>query len=252
MKKVIILLYGVVTYVMFLLTFLYMIGFMGNLLVPKGIDDGVVTPFATALCINVSLILLFGIQHTIMARPPFKRWFTSVVPESAERTTFVLVTNLILILIFWQWRPMPETVWAFEGTVVKTILYTLFALGWGVVLLSTFLIDHFDLFGLRQVFLPFIGREYTPPPVKVVSLYRVVRNPLMLGFLISFWTSPVMSVGHLVFSTTFTLYILVGISFEERTLLEELDDEYRDYRNRTPMLIPWGIFTSSEAQRERE
>ena len=236
--KTAILMYGTIVYTIFLGVFLYLIGFVANVLVPKGINDGIEGPMSTAIIINVSLIMLFAVQHTIMARPRFKRWFTKVVPQSAERSTFVLITAAILMLMFWQWRPMTGIAWDIENPYARILMYSLSGFGWGLALLSTFLINHFDLFGLRQVVLQFFGKEYNPVPTKVVSLYRMVRNPLMLGFIIAFWATPTMTMGHLLFAITYTSYILVGIQFEERTLSNELGEVYRAYRKRTPMLIP--------------
>ena len=239
MKKLIFLAYGVVAYFAFFATILYMIGFMGNFGVPKGINDGETGPLGLAMAINLGLVLAFGVQHTIMARPAFKRWWTAhCIPKPVERSTFVLVASAILAATFWLWRPIPGTVWSVESAAGQAVLYGLFAAGWGLVFYSSILINHFDLFGLRQVFLYFRNRPYTHIPVKVVSLYKLVRNPLMLGFLVAMWATPVMTAGHLLFAAAMTVYILIGIQFEERTLARELGPEYQAYRARTPMLVP--------------
>jgi protein-S-isoprenylcysteine O-methyltransferase Ste14 len=239
MKKSIFLAYGVVAYLAFFATILYMIGFTGGFLVPKHIDDGTPGPVGMAVLINIGLVLAFAIQHTIMARPAFKAWWTRhCIPKPVERSTFVLVASVILALTFWQWRPIGGTVWTVESVAGQAVLYTLFAAGWVLVFYASFLINHFDLFGLRQVFLYFRNQSYTPVPVKVVALYKLVRNPLMLGFLIAMWAAPTMTPGHLLFAVAMTVYILIGIQFEERSLAKELGAEYQAYRARTPMLIP--------------
>lgn len=238
MKKAVTLFYGVVAYLAFFATILYMIGFVGGFLVPKDIDDGTPGPLGTAVLVNLALVLAFAVQHTIMARPAFKRWWTQFVPKPVERSTYVIASSVILALTFWLWRPIPGTVWSVESEAGRAVLYGLFALGWFLVFYSSFLINHFDLFGLRQVFLYFRSKSYTPVPVKVISLYKFVRNPLMLGFLIALWSAPVMTVGHLLFALAMTGYILIGIQFEERTLAKELGAEYAAYRAKTPMLVP--------------
>jgi len=238
MKKAMTLFYGVVAYMAFFGTILYMIGFVADRWVPKGINDGLTGPVGLAVAINLALVLSFGVQHTIMARPAFKRWWTQFVPKAVERSTFVLASSAILAATFWLWRPIPGTVWQVENSLGQMAIYGFFALGWFLVFFSSFLINHFDLFGLRQVFLAFKNRPYTPVPVKVVSLYRLVRNPLMLGFLIAMWATPHMTLGHLLFAAAMTTYIFIGIQFEERTLSKELGEEYQAYRARTPMLIP--------------
>lgn len=238
MKKAAVFTYGVVAYLAFFVTFLYLIGFTGNILVPKSVDGPAAMPTAIAIAINVSLIALFGIQHTIMARAGFKRWWTQYIPKAAERSTFVLTTVAILVLMFWQWQPIEGTVWTIENEAMRAGMWTLFALGWATVLYASFLINHFDLFGLRQVTLYAMGREYTPLPLKVTALYRMVRNPLMTGFLIAMWATPDMTMSHLLFAGTYTAYILIGIQIEERSIMNELGESYRQYRAKTPMLIP--------------
>lgn len=238
MKRAAIFVYGVVCYGAFFAAFLYLIGFVGDFIVPKSVNDGPATRTGLAVAIDVLLISLFGVQHTIMARPAFKRWWTRIVPKPAERSTFVLATVAVLALMFWQWRPIEGAVWSVEHPVGQAAIWAVFALGWGIVLLSTFLINHFDLFGLRQVTLYAMGKEYTHVPMQVRSLYRLVRNPLMTGFLLAFWAIPEMTLSHLVFTGAYTVYILIGVQFEERTLIHELGARYREYRAHTPMLIP--------------
>ena len=238
MKRITILMYGVVSYLAFFAVFTYLMGFLSGVLVPKDINGGVTDQSMMAVLINISMILLFAVQHTIMARPAFKKKWTKIIPVEAERSTFVLVTSYILALLFWQWRPNPAVIWSVESSFLAGILYGGCALGFGIVFYSSFLINHFDLFGLRQVFLQMMGKEYTHPELKVVSLYRIVRHPLMLGMLIAFWSTPLMTVGHFVFAAGFTAYILVGTRIEESTLIQELGDEYLKYQETTPALIP--------------
>lgn len=230
--------YGLACYLIFFGTFVYLAGFVEGLVVPRDIDDGPGGPMGIAVATNLGLILLFAVQHTIMSRPGFKRWFTSIVPVQAERSTFVLVTSLIFMLMFWQWRAMPEVVWEVANSNARTALLVVSLGGWGLVLYSSFLIDHFDLFGLRQVWLHFRGTAYTHPEFRQPMLYRMVRNPLMLGFLIAFWAAPTMTQGRLLFAAAMTGYILIGIQFEERDLSKLLGEAYQQYRARTPMLIP--------------
>jgi len=248
MKRLAILLYGVLVYAIFFPTFCYLFAFVGGFLVPKTVDSGgPESPLWLAVTINVGLIALFGVQHAIMARPWFKRWWTQFIPPAAERSTFVLIASGILILLFWQWRPIPIEIWSIANPVAQGVIYGLFALGAVIVLLSSFLIDHFDLFGLRQVWLQWKNREYTHHPFVVRSLYRVVRHPLMVGFIIAFWATPTMTLGHLLFAGVFTAYILYGITLEERDLVRHLGDDYRRYRERTPALVP---FTKPKALAE--
>ncbi len=241
MKKTFFLVYGVVCYLSFLVAILYMIGFLGNFLVPKSIDSGEVGIMGGTIMVNVLLMALFAVQHTIMARPAFKDVWTKIVPKPIERATFVLVTSAILLLIFWQWRPIPSEdlpVWNVEAAWARAVIYGVFALGWVLVFYSSFMIDHFELFGLRQVVTFWQGKESTPSTFRTPVLYRWVRNPLMLGFLLTFWATPDMSAGHALFAVVMTVYIFVGIQIEERDIGNALGDEYRRYRSRTSMIIP--------------
>jgi protein-S-isoprenylcysteine O-methyltransferase Ste14 len=230
--------YGLICYVVFLVSFLYAIGFVGNFLTPTGIDMGSAEPVGRAVPVNVALLSLFAIQHSVMARIGFKRWWTRIVPASIERSTYVLLTSLILLIIFWKWQPIPELVWSISNPTARMFLHGVTAIGWGTVLVSTFLIDHFDLFGLRQVMLRLRGQPYTPLLFRATSLYRHVRHPLLLGFVIAFWSTPDMSWGHLLFAAATTGYMLIGIQLEERDLCEMHGDSYRRYRSRVPMIFP--------------
>jgi methanethiol S-methyltransferase len=231
-------LYGTLTYVLFLGTFLYAIAFVANLPVPKTIDSGPTGPLVPSLLINVLLLGVFAIQHSVMARPAFKRWWTRIVPPSVERTTYVLLASLALLLLYWQWRPMTGIIWSASDPVAAIVLQTISWIGWTVVLASTFMINHFELFGLRQVLARLLGRELPPAEFKTPMLYKVVRHPLYLGFLLAFWATPTMTVGHLVFAIATTGYILIGIWLEERDLIALFGDQYRRYRQQVSMLIP--------------
>lgn len=238
MHRILALLYGVFSYSVFFVTFLYAIGFVGNLLVAKSIDSTTTTAFAPSLLINLGLLSIFAIQHSVMARPAFKRWWTQFVPPAIERSTYVLLSSLALILLFWLWQPMDGMVWQIENTAGRNALWGLFWAGWVLVLISTFLINHFDLFGLRQVYLYVKGKAYTYPGFKTPFLYKLVRHPIMLGFVIAFWATPDMSVGHLVFSVTTTAYILIALRFEEHDLLKFHGKAYEEYRQKVSMIIP--------------
>ncbi|NIQ01413.1 MAG: isoprenylcysteine carboxylmethyltransferase family protein [Nitrospinaceae bacterium] len=238
MKRFIYLIYGITAYAVFFATFLYLAGFVGNVFVPKSIDSGELCPVVPSVLADLGLILLFGIQHSVMARPGFKRWWSVRVPQPIERSTYVLITCVVLGLLFWQWRPLPSTIWEVRGDIGEPLLYGMFALGWLMVFTSSFLIDHFDLFGLRQVVSYFRGVSYTHGPLKTTGFYRWIRHPLMLGFLIAFWATPVMTAGHLLFAAAMSVYIGIGIFLEERDLSVFLGEDYVRYRRGTPMLLP--------------
>lgn len=230
--------YGVSCYAVFFATFLYLIAFLANFAVPKGIDDGVSVATGTAVPINFVLIALFGVQHSVMARPAFKKQLAAVLPESVERSTFVLAASLALIILYWQWRPLTQVIWSIETPVGQAGLWTLMLAGFGIVFLSTFVIDHFDLFGLRQVWLGLVGRAYRQPPFQVTYFYKFIRHPIYLGLLLGFWCTPRMTLGHLLFAIGMSGYILIGIHYEERDLEMFLGEDYRRYKQRVPMLIP--------------
>ena len=237
-RSIAIFLYGLACYAIFFGTFLYAIGFIGNLFVPKSIDSAPQVPLLQALLVNVLLLGIFAVQHSLMARPFFKQAWTKIVPKPAERSTYVLFSSLALILMFWQWQPMGGIVWDVQDPVGKGLLLSLYAFGWLLVLAATFLINHFDLFGLRQVTLYLLGKEYTQLPFKTPGLYRFVRHPLYVGWFFSFWATPTMTAAHLVFALTTTAYILMAIQWEERDLLDEHGKVYENYRRSVPMLIP--------------
>jgi protein-S-isoprenylcysteine O-methyltransferase Ste14 len=238
MRRIFGFVYGVTCYAVFFLTFLYLIAFVANFMVPKGIDDGAAMATGVAVLINLALVALFGIQHSVMARPAFKKRLAAFLPASLERSTFVLASSLALIILYWQWRPLPQVVWSVESPVWQAILWGLLLAGFGIVLLSTFIIDHFDLFGLRQVWLGLFNRTYRHPSFRVTYFYKFVRHPLYLGLLLGIWCTPLMTLGHLLFAVGMSVYILIGVHFEERDLEMLLGEDYRRYKQRVPMLIP--------------
>ncbi|MFZ0126606.1 MAG: methanethiol S-methyltransferase [Xanthobacteraceae bacterium] len=239
MSRLISFLYGLASYAIFFVTFLYAIGFVCGLVVPKTIDTGAVVPTAEALIVNLLLMSVFAIQHSVMARKQFKQWWTQFVPAPIERSTYVLFTSLALILLFWQWRPMPTPVWQIGDASVAMAVTALSLVGWLVVLTSTFLINHFELFGLQQVVNNLAGRSAAAPRFRTPLYYKFVRHPIYLGFIIAFWAAPTMTVGRLLFAAVTTAYIFVGIFLEERDLIDLFGDEYRRYRERVSMLVPW-------------
>lgn len=240
MKKILIVLYGTIAYLVFLFAFLYAIGFVGDFIVPKTINSGPTGIFFDALLMNALLLSLFAIQHSVMARPAFKKWWTKIISPAIERSTYVLLASLILLLLYWKWVPVTTIVWEIQNPAVVIILYSFFVLGWLIVLLSTFMINHFELFGLKQVYENLKSIEPRPLEFKLSMFYRIVRHPIMLGFIIAFWATPVMTTGHLIFSITTTIYILVAITYlEERDLVKMHGESYRAYKKTVPGLIPF-------------
>lgn len=248
-SRLLILLYAIVSYVIFTISFLYALGFVGNYVVPKSIDMsigvGSSANWGEAIVVNLLLMSLFAIQHSVMARPAFKRWWAKFLPLACQRSTYVLLSSLILLLLFWQWRPIPTPVWQASG-IAAWLLIGVHWLGWLIAFASTHMIDHFDLFGLRQAFVAFRGSEIPRQSFRTPLLYKIVRHPLMLGFLLAFWATPEMTVGHLLFAIANTAYILVALQFEERDLIAEFGMTYRQYRRRVPMLLP-RLFTRRPA-----
>jgi protein-S-isoprenylcysteine O-methyltransferase Ste14 len=230
--------YGIAAYLAFFATILYAIGFVEDLVVAKAIDDGALAGPVEALTVNLLLMTLFALQHSVMARKSFKQWWTRIVPEPVERSTYVLLASLALVALFWQWRPMPDVVWQAPTPQLSTALTALSFLGWGLVFLSTFLINHFELFGLSQVIRNLRGRSAQDPTFKTPFLYKFVRHPIYLGFILAFWAAPTMTEGRLLFAAVTTAYIFVGIALEERDLVATFGDEYRRYRQRVSMLMP--------------
>jgi len=238
LKRLLFFAYGSFSYLIFLATFLYAIAFVGGFVVPTQLDGPSQGPITTALAIDAALLMVFAVQHSVMARRWFKERWTQIVPWAIERSTFVLCASAALLLLFWQWRPIGIPVWTIESGSARLIVWTLFAAGWGTVLVMTFLINHFDLFGLRQVWLPLIGKPYTPVPFRTPLPYRIIRHPLYFGFLLAFWMTPHMTLAHLVFALATTAYIVLAIQFEERDLLSEHGVSYAEYRRKVPMLLP--------------
>jgi protein-S-isoprenylcysteine O-methyltransferase Ste14 len=239
MAKFIAFLYGLAAYLVFLLAFLYAIGFVTGLMVPKTIDDGAVRGLRESLVVNILLLSLFAVQHSVMARKSFKQWWTRFVPKSVERSTYVLLASLALLLLFWQWRPIPVAVWKVADQQMAMAVMGLSFFGWFLVLLSTLMINHFELFGLQQVVVNLAGWTTSEARFKAPLLYKLVRHPIYLGFIIAFWATPTMTAGHLLFAAVTTSYIFVGIALEERDLIELFGDEYRGYRQRVSMLVPF-------------
>jgi protein-S-isoprenylcysteine O-methyltransferase Ste14 len=238
MKRYLIIGYGAAAYLLFFAAFLYLVGFVGNLLVPRTVDHGLPAPIGQAVLVDVLLVGAFGVQHSVMARPTFKAWWTRFVPTSIERSTYVVLSSAVLVLLYWQWRTIPAVIWDVRAPAGRLVVWAVFWLGWAIALASTFMVSHFDLFGLRQVYLAWRGKPYTHIGFHARFLYRLVRHPLMLGFLIAFWAAPTMTAGHLLFSIAMTGYILIAVQLEERNLVAALGDQYRNYRRDVPMLVP--------------
>jgi len=232
-------LYGVFAYILFLGTILYAIGFVSNLVVPKTLETGTAGPLAEALIVNLVLMSIFALQHSVMARKQFKQWWTQFVPKAVERSTYVLLSNLALILLMWQWRPMPAVVWHIGDPQIAMAVTGVSLVGWVIVFTSTFLINHFELFGLHQVTTDLAGRTIPAPRFRTPLYYKFVRHPLYLGFIIAFWAAPTMTAGHLLFAAVTTASIFVGILLEERDLIDLFGDDYRRYKKRVSMLVPW-------------
>lgn len=248
MRKFLAFLFGLSAYAVFFVTILYAIGFVTGLPVPKSIDTGTVVPLTEALIVNVLLMSLFAVQHSVMARRPFKAWWTRFVPVAIERSTFVLCASLVLLLLFWQWRPIPTVLWQIDNPRVANALFGLSLSGWVLVFASTFMINHFELFGLHQVVNHLAGRGMPPLKFKTPMLYKLVRHPIYLGFIIAFWATPVMTVGHLLFAAVTTVYIFVGIALEERDLITVFGDQYRSYRRRVSMIVPLPVRPSEQRE----
>ena len=238
MARLLAVLYGMVAYALCLVALLYAIGFVGNLIVPKSIDSGTVGPLIQSVLVNISLLGLFAAQHSVMARPGFKRWWTRLVPTPIERSTYVLLASLVLLSLYWLWQPIPSLVWVVRNPIAVASINAVFWFGWGMLIVSTFLISHFELFGLSQVFARLLGRELPPPRFHTPGLYRRVRHPIYLSFLLAFWAAPSMTTGHLLFALATTGYILIAIQLEERDLIQMFGDQYRRYRQQVAMLLP--------------
>jgi len=237
-RRILALSYGALAYVLFLATLAYTVGFLAGIGVPKGVDDGAAGPAWRAVLVDAGLLTLFAVQHSVMARPWFKRWWTRLVPPAVERSTYVLAATAVVALLLWQWRPLPDMVWSVDPGWARAVLWTLYLAGWGLLVASTFLLGHFDLFGLRQVLARARERRYAEPGFRQPLLYRLVRHPLMVGFLVAFWAAPDMSVGRLLFVGASTGYILVGVRLEEHDLKAQLGEPYRRYLERVPRFVP--------------
>jgi methanethiol S-methyltransferase len=238
MTRFLAVLYGMCAYALCLVALLYAIGFVGNLIVPKSIDSGTVGPLLQSMLVNITLLGLFAVQHSVMARPGFKRWWTRLVPTPIERSTYVLSASLVLLALYWLWQPIPSLIWAVSNPIAVAIINAVFWFGWGMLIVSTFLISHFELFGLSQVFARLLGRELPPPSFHTPGLYRRVRHPIYLSFLLAFWAAPSMTTGHLLFALATTGYILIAIQLEERDLIQMFGEQYRRYRQQVAMLFP--------------
>ena len=239
MSKVLVFVYGVVSYLIFFASFLYLAGFLTNMVVPKTIDSGVVEPFWQSLLVNLILLTIFALQHSVMARPGFKAWWVRIIPQAIERSTYVLLSSLVLFLLYYYWQPMTSMVWLVEHETARLVIWALFALGVLIVLLSTFMIGHFELFGLKQVLNHYLGKGEITPFFRSPGFYQLVRHPIMTGFIIAAWATPDMSQGHFVFALVSTLYILVALRFEENDLVNSLGDAYKSYQKRVPQLVPF-------------
>ncbi|MCH2048334.1 MAG: isoprenylcysteine carboxylmethyltransferase family protein [Trichodesmium sp. ALOHA_ZT_67] len=238
MSRTLVFIYGIVCYLISLMTFLYTIGFVGNLIVPKTLDLNLDGSLIKGLLIDILLIFLFGVQHSIMARQSFKKWWTKIIPEVIERSTYVLMASLVLLLLCWQWSSFGGIIWNIQNPIIFNIIYGIFAVGWLIVFLSTFMINHFDLFGLRQVYLYWRGQEYEDLEFRNPGFYKYIRHPIMLGFLIAFWATPLMTSSHLVFAIGITIYVLIGIKLEEVDMISIYGNLYQEYRQQVSMLIP--------------
>jgi protein-S-isoprenylcysteine O-methyltransferase Ste14 len=239
MRRILAFLYGLTAYLIFFVTILYAIGFVEGLIVPKAMNDGGVVPLVEALVVNILLLTLFAVQHSVMARKNFKRWWTQLIPKSIERSTYVLFASLALALLLWQWRPIPNVVWQITDSHIAMAIMGISFVGWLLVFFSTFLINHFELFGLHQVANNLVGRDMPEVQFKTPVIYKVVRHPIYLGFIIAFWATPTMTMGHLMFAAVTTAYIFAGIWLEERDLVALFGDQYRRYRERVGMILPW-------------
>ncbi|MEM7595009.1 MAG: methanethiol S-methyltransferase [Cyanobacteria bacterium P01_A01_bin.83] len=237
-KRTLFLIYGLICYSFFLVSFVYAVGFVSNFFVPKSMDTGVTTSLSSAILINLSLLGIFAVQHSVMARQGFKKVWTKIIPEPLERSTYVLFTSLALMLLFWQWQPINLVLWDLSDTVWSNVLWGLCVAGWLIVFFSTFVVDHFDLFGLRQVYLYFQEKEYEPIEFKKTLFYKYVRHPILLGFIIAFWATPIMSAAHLIFAGATLVYTFIGIFLEERDLVSIYGEQYQEYRKEVPMLVP--------------